>query len=129
MQLPNDDGQIVSVGQGGQALVLEFWSPTCAPCRRKLPELVALAPRIEEHGAELVLVAVLNEGESVALARQQLTRWGVQRSFLVDREGISQQAAAIHALPATLVLDAYHVVTWVAPPSATAEDVVAAIGR
>lgn len=126
MDLPSDTGALVSIGGGGEPLVLDFWAPTCVPCQTKLPELVAREGDIQAAGARLILVAVLADDESTEMARETLTSWGVQHPFLIDREDVSRQAAGVTDLPATLVLNAQHVVTWVAPSAPSADDVVAA---
>jgi hypothetical protein len=77
-------------------------------------------------GVELVLVAVLSGGESDTEAMQALERWGVAQAFLVDRGDVLRRELAVASLPATVLLDTRGVVRWVAPESATPDDVVAA---
>jgi hypothetical protein len=74
-----------------------------------------------------VLVGVLADGESTDDAKRALGSWGVTAPFLVDRDGTGKREAGVTTLPATIVLDASGAVKWVAPPSATADDVVAAV--
>lgn len=124
MDLPSDIGALVSIGGGGQPLVLDFWAPSCAPCQKKLPELVAREGDLRAVGARLILVAVLSDGESTEMARETLASWGVQRPFLVDREDVSRRAAGVTELPATLILNTEHIATWVASVTTSAEDVV-----
>ncbi len=91
--------------------------------RRRAPERDAL----EKKGAQLVLVADLGD-EPTDDATKALASWGVDGApFLVDHGDVSRVSAGVRGLPATLVLDAQGTLEWSAPPSATAEQVVAAV--
>lgn len=125
--LPSNEGALVSVPiAGAHATVLDFFGPSCEPCRRALPALHAQRELLASGGARLVLVAVLADGESTDDARRALSSWGVKAPFLVDREGTGRREAGVTSLPATIVLDARGVTKWAAPARASAADVVAA---
>jgi thioredoxin 2 len=47
-------------------VLVDFWAPWCAPCRRVAPELVSLA---EERAGKLV-VAKVNTDQATGLARR-----------------------------------------------------------
>jgi thiol-disulfide isomerase/thioredoxin len=126
--LPSDEGKLVTLPlPGSKATVLDFFSPTCVPCKESLPALYATRDRIAAKGGRLLLVAVLADNETTEDARRALTSWGVEAPFLVDHEGVSQREAGVRSLPATLVLDATGVLRWVAPPGAPASAVSAAL--
>lgn len=128
LALPSSTGNLATIGDGGQPLVLELWAPNCKPCKEAVPALVARQGEIRAKGARLILVAVLAKDESTDDARATLSSWGVNIPFLVDSEGAAQRAAGITDLPATIVLDDQHNIRWIAPVHATPGDVVAAIG-
>jgi thiol-disulfide isomerase/thioredoxin len=108
-------------------LVLDFFAPTCLPCKDAVPALFAKRAEIEAKGARLVLVGVLADSESTEDARRALASWGVRAPFLKDSGGVSQRELGVDKLPATVILDGKGVVRWVAPDRATAEDVVTAV--
>jgi len=105
--------------------VVDFWAPSCVPCQKKLPALVEREAALNALGARLVLVAVLSDGESTADAELTLGSWGVHRPFLIDRGDASRSQAGVDHLPSTLVLEQAGNVRWVAPPDASADDVLA----
>ncbi|HRG99906.1 MAG TPA: TlpA disulfide reductase family protein [Polyangiaceae bacterium] len=126
--LPSDDGALVTVPvPGARATVLDFFGPTCEPCKAKVPALEARRAELAAKGAKLVLVGVLADGESTDDAKRALASWGVTAPFLVDRDGTGKREAGVVSLPATIVLDASGAVKWVAPPGATAADVLAGV--
>ena len=123
---PNDQSVTVPAA-GAKATVLEFWSATCEPCKTRVPAIVARAADLRTKGAELVLVAVLSGDESTHDADVALEAWGVrgQRS-LIDRGDVLQTQLGVNALPATAILEG-DVLVWLAPPAASAGDVVDAV--
>jgi hypothetical protein len=87
---------------------------------------VARTAELEQHGVELVLVAVLSDSESTEDAKKVLSSWGVTRSFLIDRGDALRREVGIESLPGTVLLTSSGEVRWTAPPNAAAADVVAA---
>ncbi len=129
LTLPSNEGQLVTVPlRGKRAVVLDFFGPTCKPCEKAVPALQARRGELEAKGAELVLVAVLGDGENSDQASAALQRWGVKgATFLVDKSDASRRELGVQSLPSTIVVDDKGVVRWVAKESATAADVVAAV--
>src|SRR5258708_2462204 len=65
--LPGSDGTLAKVPlPGARATVLDFFGAPCAPCKERVPALVASRGEPARRGAGLVLVAVLGDGESSA---------------------------------------------------------------
>jgi len=128
LSLPTDDGALVTLPvAGARVTVVDFFSPTCEPCKVKVPELVAREGEIRARGGQLVLVAVLAADEPSDAARAALASWGVTHAFLVDNGSASRTGVGVDALPATLVLDAQGTLAWSAPATAAVEDVLAAV--
>lgn len=126
--LPSNAGALVTVPLStSKVTVLDFFGPTCEPFKTKVPALHAKRAELAAKGAQLVFIGVLGDGESTDDAKRALAAWGVEAPFLVDRDGTGKREAGVTALPATLVLDAKGAVLWVAPPKATADDVVASL--
>ena len=126
-ELPSNEGQLLSVPKPkARITVVDAFAPSCAPCAKKLPALMAKRSELAEAGASIVLVAVLASDESDTQALEALRSWGVEQSFLVDRGDVLRRELAVAQLPATVLLDAAGKVRWVAPTTATAEDIVAA---
>ena len=126
---PNDHGDLTRLPDpASRATVLDFWATSCEPCRHTLPRLAREAPALERDGVAVVLVGVLDGGESIDTARATLRAWGVEREFIIDRGGGVQRVLGVDRFPATLVLDRAGVVRWAAPPG-TRADVIAAAAR
>ncbi len=125
--LPSDEGALVAVPlAGARATVLDFFSPTCEPCKKKVPELLGKRDALAAKGVKLVLVCVLSDSESTDTARRALASWGAASPFLVDRGDTSKIEVGVTALPTTLVLDAGGRVLFRSTATSTVDDVLAA---
>lgn len=83
----------------GKVVVLNFWATWCQPCRREIPELVALA---ESGTAEVVGIALDEEGARAV--RPFVERHGIPYTVLIGDQEIFQRFHGF-AIPYTLVLD------------------------
>ena len=110
-----------------KATVLDFFGPTCAPCKRSIPAIVAKRGEIEAKGSRLVLVAVLADGETTEQADSALRSWGVKSPFLVDAHDASRKELGFKGIPATFVVEKSGKVLWSAPAGSSAGDVVGAL--
>ena len=106
--------------------VVDAFGPTCAPCKKSLPALLAKKTELDAVGAKVVLVAVLGDGETTEQATSALRSWGVDAPFLVDRGEVLRGEIGVGGLPMTAVIDNGGTLRWIAPPEAPAEDVVSA---
>jgi thiol-disulfide isomerase/thioredoxin len=80
LSLPTSEGSLLTIPTGA-TVVLDFFGPTCAPCRKSVPELVAQRQRLANKGATLRLIAVLADGETSEQAERVLASWGGVNRF------------------------------------------------
>jgi thiol-disulfide isomerase/thioredoxin len=90
----------------GKVVLLDFWASWCEPCKKELPILAKMAPRLKEKGIEIVAVNI-DEDRQKALDflrthSLQLTvvadpqkaivgRWEPEKmpsSFAIDKSGV-----------------------------------------
>jgi thiol-disulfide isomerase/thioredoxin len=123
-----DDGAPAPIPvPGARAVVLDFWSPTCEPCKRTIPAMLAKRAEIEQKGAVLLLVGVLEKDETPEDAKAVLALWGIDEHFAVDKEGAFLSKIGAKAVPAFAIVDAAGILRWVAPDGVTTKNVLAAI--
>ena len=128
LAIPDDRGNLGAFPDpAASATVVDFFGPTCVPCRKSVPELYARKAELQAMGVSLVLVAVLGDSESTDEARQALASWGVPGvSFLVDSGKASSRDLYVSGLPRILVFDAASRVRWASPDEVSADAVVEA---
>ena len=67
----------------GKVVLLDFWASWCEPCKRELPILNKLAPKLKEKGVEIVTV---NIDEKKDNAEQFLREHGVKLNVVYDKD-------------------------------------------
>lgn len=85
----------------GSATILNFWSTTCAPCRREMLEI----QRLQNDSPELIRILAINLGESreaVAAWRDEL---GLTFDHLLDTSLEVARRYQIRGLPTSFLLD------------------------
>jgi cytochrome c biogenesis protein CcmG/thiol:disulfide interchange protein DsbE len=87
----------------GRPVIVNFWKPTCVPCRDEFPLLAAKAT---EHAAKgLVIVGVMSD-DPIETARDFAARYGSSWSSVIDQGGAIKAAYRVIGWPQTFFVDA-----------------------
>lgn len=102
------DGQPVKLDTlRGKVAVVNFWATWCPPCRRELPDLVAVHGRYRGRGVAFIGIAV---EDNAALVREFARTYDIVYPLVTGKDrGIALMqdlGNAVAGLPYTLVLDA-----------------------
>jgi peroxiredoxin len=92
----------------GHVVVVNFWNPDCAPCRREAPALRAAWSHLRSDGVEMVGLMYVGGGwpNDPADARAYLSQRGLGYPSVVDVGSKLATAFGIPGIPATFVADA-----------------------
>ncbi len=86
----------------GKPVFVNFWGPTCVPCRTEFPLLKA---KLEEHAAdEFVVVGILTY-DPADLARTFIAEQGATWATVDDPGGTIRQAYRVTARPQSYFID------------------------
>lgn len=97
------DGQSFDLASlRGRPVIVNFWKPTCVPCRDEFPLLAAKAT--EHAGDGLVIVGVMSD-DPVELAREFAAQYGSSWSSVIDAGGAIKSAYRVLAWPQTYFVD------------------------
>jgi cytochrome c biogenesis protein CcmG/thiol:disulfide interchange protein DsbE len=96
-----DGGRFDLADLRGKVVVVNFWATWCAPCREELPQLVALARRLEPSGVALVTVDVDTDK---APAKALLATLGLAPVAVWDPKGAIAGKFEPPAMPSTFVV-------------------------
>lgn len=105
MELQNASGDVVTLEDfAGDWLVVNFWATWCAPCRKEMPQLDALAERYAARGVTVLLLSVDRGGAKKPAAF--LNELGVKHARRAyDPSYKSARAVRLIGLPTTLVIN------------------------
>ena len=103
-------GATVSPGDfAGAVLVVNFWNPYCAPCRREQPLLQASWARLQTQGVRFIgLMFVGGQPpwpDDLKAARKYLRRFRVTYPVLRDADSHLADGFRIDGIPTTVVID------------------------
>lgn len=97
------DGGTVRLSElRGRPVIVNFWGPSCVPCRQEFPLLIAKAA--EHADAGLAIVGVLM-GDPPEPAREFATDFGATWPTVIDPEGSIRSAYRVAARPQTYFID------------------------
>jgi thiol-disulfide isomerase/thioredoxin len=95
-------GAAVDLAALGRPAVVNFWSSSCAPCRKEMPEL----QRFADAARGRVLVIGVDTADTRDAASAAGTDFGVSYPVLFDPRSQLLTAWGRNALPVTLLVDA-----------------------
>lgn len=94
-------------GQRGHPVLVNFWGPSCVPCRDEFP---LLAANLREHEADgLVIVGVLTD-DPPEPARTFAAEYGATWPTVIDPDKALKTAYRVAARPQTYFVDAAGVI-------------------
>lgn len=104
LALPAVDGRTVQIRDyvGKKAVLLSFWSTTCAPCLREMPTLCKLHDEFDKKGLAVVGVSL---GGKVNRLKSFLKKRPVPYTVLHDSGNASKRLYYVGSIPHTLLID------------------------
>lgn len=100
------DGQTIQLrALRGQAVVLNFWTTWCPPCRLEMPTLEKVA---EEYRGQGVVILGVNSTiqDAVVDVENFVQEFGITFPILLDPQGSATRSYEIRALPTTFFIGA-----------------------
>jgi thiol-disulfide isomerase/thioredoxin len=106
LELPDLADQPQSLAQWrGQVLVVNFWATWCPPCRKEIPEFVAISEKLQGKGVQFVGISI-DSADKVRQFRDEarisypLLIGGMETMDFADHFG-----SKVKGLPFTVILD------------------------
>ncbi len=87
----------------GRPVIINFWGPSCVPCREEFPQFLA---KLDQHGADgLAIVGVLTDDPEEP-ARDFVESYGATWPTVIDPDKAFKTAYRVAARPQTYFVDA-----------------------
>ena len=103
---PKLAGGDAKLAEKGKPALVNFWSPTCGPCKEELPQLARLA---EKHGAAVQFAGVSAETKDVESVKASVKAFGLGYPQFLANDALVRSffgAEGKVILPSTFVFDA-----------------------
>ena len=85
----------------GRVVLVDFWASWCGPCRMLAPRLSALKDKYGAQGLSVVGITTDDAEKAAVFAEKTQMRYGI----VVDRDGDTNRAYGVTALPTMLLVD------------------------
>ena len=86
----------------GKPVLLNFWSTSCAPCRKEIPDLAKLHREFEPKGARFIGVSMSYDRPDQIIAFRQ--QYQIPYALSLDIDNVISSAFAVQAIPLTLLI-------------------------
>lgn len=102
-----DSGKKVSFSDvaAGKVVLLNFWATWCPPCRKEIPDLIAIANDVAAKGGLVFGVAIDHKGDPLATVKTFAEKQSIGYINVVDNQSISEAYGGIQSIPTTFIID------------------------
>ena len=85
----------------GKVVILDFWAPWCPPCRREIPDFIALQNQYASQGLQVIGIGLDQPNNVAAFAQQQ----GINYPVVIGDDAITNLYGGISGIPTTFFID------------------------
>ncbi|MBA4406223.1 hypothetical protein C0389_03015 [bacterium] len=102
--LPTSDGKTLKLSDlKGKVVIVDFWATWCPPCRKGIPDLIALKKKYGSKGFEIIGVSVDTETKSEVVPF--IKDYKINYPVVYGNMNVYQQYGGIRAIPTSFVID------------------------
>lgn len=102
-----DGGKIVSFSEvtKGKVVLLNLWATWCGPCKRELPDIVALSSEMASQGVVVVGVSLDQKEDKLQMVKTFCEKTGIPYLNVIDNLLIADGYGGIQSIPTTFIID------------------------
>ncbi len=95
-------GRLKSADLKGKVVIVDFWATYCAPCKKEIPEYVALMEKLK--GRDVAIIGVTFESGSASDIKPYLPEFGVKYPVAVGTDQVGDEFGGFIGLPTTFIV-------------------------
>lgn len=89
----------------GKVVLLNIWATWCGPCKREIPDLVAISNEMASKGVLVVGVSVDHKENKFALVKTLVEKMSIPYLNIVDNLMIADSYGGIQSIPTSFIID------------------------
>lgn len=89
----------------GKVVLLNLWATWCGPCKRELPDIVAISNEMAAQGVVVVGVSLDQKEDKLQLVKTFSERMNIPFVNVIDNLQISDAYGNIQSIPTTFIID------------------------
>jgi peroxiredoxin len=102
--IPDLAGKTITLSDfKGQVVILDFWDTWCPPCKKGIPDFIALYEENKDKGLVIIGLAFGREGEDKV--KQFAKDKGITYPLVIATDQAAEDFGPIDGIPTTIVID------------------------
>ena len=89
----------------GKVTLINFWATWCGPCKRELPDLVALSKELSDKNVKILGVSVDRGGDVVSNVKGYIEQYGIPYQVVIANDDLVEAFGNIYAVPTSFIVD------------------------
>lgn len=100
-------GQTVSFDSyRGKVTLVNFWATWCAPCKKELPDLIAISKEMADKGVKIIGISTDRGLSVMSDVSTFVTEAGIPYQIIIASDDLESAFGNIRMIPATFLVDA-----------------------
>jgi cytochrome c biogenesis protein CcmG, thiol:disulfide interchange protein DsbE len=101
------EGKIITFDNfRGKVTLINFWATWCGPCKRELPDLIALSKEMESKNVKILGVSTDRGANVIDDVKSFVAEAGISYQIVISNEELEEAYGNIRVIPTTFLIDA-----------------------